>query len=807
MIPFLRPLLRRPGDPLLAILVLAVGLATSVATFTYIRAFEQPFPGVEAEGMVRLFEQRDDQAFADIPYLDYLDYMEASSTLELGAVQRGYAASVRHESSAEVQRIEAVAGEFFSVLRARAHIGRLLGPEDDRPEAPPAAVIAHAWWVSAFGASEDVLGRTLILNFQPFTVVGVAAPEFLGSNADRRPGVWIPIAHFRKRYTGWHAQAQNRDIPLTTVLGRLRDGATMTSTQAEITGLAEGLEAAYPRAEEPRRLSVQPAVWIDPSARADESGTTRMMTIAAIGFLLLVCANVANVLLSIASTEGRANAIRAAIGASPGRVAGEALGRNVLLSVLAWGAAMALTIPLVDRLGDYFARPTVWAATVSRDFPVDASIVFFGMMLALATGLIASAPSLRAAFSSSPRAAMTPDADVQARPVRAGLRMTLRDGMIAVQSALAVALLVLSGLVLRTFSEAGQIDPGFESDNLVGALVSVSSMGIERTETRTFFDGLMQELESQPWVQEVSNGDRLPLAGRPLMSMRAPDASEPVQLLFERVRHDFLPTLGLDVLDGRGFELSDEGLVDRILINQSAAGQLFPAGDAVGGTLFQLGGDQERPLQVVGVVSDSKIRDLLADPEPAVFALFDDVTWPTSNSLIIRTRGDATARMAGDLRRLLSEYAPHMTIINVVAFNEIIGGALYAQRMNAELFTGMALLGLALACAGIFSVVSLSVKRRRREIGIRKAMGATETRIRNHMMGRALTPVVIGCAIGLGVSLLGARLVESLLFGVSPLDPAAIAFGVLGLLTASAGAAAIPAWRASRGTVRDALRA
>jgi len=307
-------------------------------------------------------------------------------------------------------------------------------------------------------------------------------------------------------------------------------------------------------------------------------------------------------------------------------------------------------------------------------------------------------------------------------------------------------------------------------------------------------------------VERVAQGDRLPLAGRPLMSLRTPDASEPAQILSERVRHDFVQTLGLDVVSGRAFEFSDEGLTDRILINQSAADRLFPDGDAVGGTLFQGTGEQEQALQIIGVVSDSKVRNLLADPEPAVFTLFDDPTWPTTNSLLIRTRGDATTRMTADLRRLLREYAPHMTIINVVAFNEIIGGALYTHRMNAELFTGVALLGLALACVGIFSVVSLSVKRRRREIGVRKALGATETRIRTHMMGRALTPVAIGCAIGLGVSLLGARLVQSLLFGVSPLDPAAIGFGVLGLLTASAGAAAIPAWRASRTAVRDALR-
>ena len=185
--------------------------------------------------------------------------------------------------------LDAVAGEYFGVLGAQAHRGRLLGPQDDRPGAEPAAVISWSWWQTVFGGREDILGHTLVLNFRPFTVVGVAAPDFLGSNADARPQLWMPLAHFRTRYTSWDRVAQDRDVPLVTVVGRLKPAATVVSAEEELSRLGANLDEAYPR-NEGRRLTVRPATWIDPFAREAEADTLRIMTFVALGFLLLVCA-------------------------------------------------------------------------------------------------------------------------------------------------------------------------------------------------------------------------------------------------------------------------------------------------------------------------------------------------------------------------------------------------------------------------------------------------------------------------------------------------------------------------------------
>jgi hypothetical protein len=274
-------------------------------------------------------------------------------------------------------------------------------------------------------------------------------------------------------------------------------------------------------------------------------------------------------------------------------------------------------------------------------------------------------------------------------------------------------------------------------------------------------------------------------------------------MIFETVSHDFMETLGVPVLEGRDFEASDEGNARWALLNRSAAAALFPDGSAVGRQVrVPATGDASRSLEVLGVVDDVRLRSVLEEPRPAVFLQFRDSLWGTTNALIVRTTGPAGPSAAGDLRRWLRAYAPHMTVINAISYREVMDGALYVQRMNAELFSGLAVLGLALACAGIFSVVSLSVTRRRREIGIRKAVGATGRQIRLQMVRRAMVPVVAGGAVGFVLSLTGTRLVESLLFGVSPLDPVALAAGVTVLLVAAAAAAWVPAWSASRASVR-----
>ncbi|MCB1034542.1 MAG: ABC transporter permease, partial [Acidobacteria bacterium] len=391
----IRGLLRRPSYPIVAVVILALGLSAGMAVVTYVSAYFRPFPGVEAKGLVRVFGSEGEETYQDLSYLDFLDYAAAAAADDgsafegLAAVQPYYLASVRLEAQTDFAALEAVSGEYFSVLGVATPLGRGLEPGDDVPGAEPAAVISHEWWQRSFGGDASVLGRTIYLNYRPFTVVGVAAPGFLGSVSGFRPNVWIPFAPFRDRYTRWAASAEDRELPLVRVYGRLRPGARKERALAALTATAAGLDQAYPRQKGPRQLRLDASTWIDPSSRLEEWSSVRMMTAAAGGLLLLVCANVANLLLSVASRRRRETAVRAALGASPGRLFRLVLLENVLLSLLAGGVALLLAGSLSHRLGAYFARPSVWGINVARETSVDLSVVGLALLASILTGLAA----------------------------------------------------------------------------------------------------------------------------------------------------------------------------------------------------------------------------------------------------------------------------------------------------------------------------------------------------------------------------------------------------------------------------------
>ena len=222
-----KSIIRRPIFRGLAVLILALGIGAAVSVFTYLNGFYQPFPGADPAGLVQLFGADAENPFQDISYLDYQDYKESNRSFEgMAAVQSYYAASVRLEELTVVAFLDAVAGDYFQLLGVQAATGRLLRADDDRPDAEPAAVISYDWWQDQFNGNPSVLGMTLFLNYRPHTIVGVASPEFVGSAADARPHVWIPIAPFRDRYVSWDRLAQNRDVPLVRVFGRLRAGTS-----------------------------------------------------------------------------------------------------------------------------------------------------------------------------------------------------------------------------------------------------------------------------------------------------------------------------------------------------------------------------------------------------------------------------------------------------------------------------------------------------------------------------------------------------------------------------------------------------
>ncbi len=785
----IRGLLRRPAYPIVAVTILALGLSAAMAVVTYVDAFFQPFPGVDdADRMVRLLGVEDDDAYQNLSYLDFLDYAAAVSPADgsgsddstsegtpfegLAAAQPYYLASVRLETLTEFARLEPVSGEFFSVLGIRTTIGRGLTVDDDRPGADPVAVIAHEWWQRSFGGDASVLGRTIYLNYRPFTVVGVAAPEFLGSTSGFRPNVWIPFAPFKDRYTSWATRSEDRDYPLVRVHGRLRSGVSRQQGLAALATAAAGLDEAYPRQSGSRHLRLEASTWVDPRSRNDEWPTVQVMTAAAAGLLLLVCANVANLLLSVALRRRRETAVRAALGASPGRLARQVLVENVLLSSVAGAVALLLAGPLSIRLGDYFARPSVWGIYVARETSVDLSVVAFALLASVATGVAAGLlPAVgvwRRDLLATLRAAGSTSLGVPGRVW--GRRVPgVRDLLVSAQVALSVVLIVVAGLVLRSLLAAGNLDPGFSYQPLVEAQISTSSTDLEEDQRDAFLRRLAARLTDEPWVRSAAVADYPLLAGHREAELVPEGVSEPVSLVYSRVVPGYFEALGIDLVEGRVFADTDTaGVRDVAVVNEALARRFFARGEALGRKLDWP--EEDRRFEIVGVVADTMTEDLFGEPPPTAYFAYPQLGYGTTSALMVSVNGDPSLAVTR-LHRWLRDFEPFLAIINVVTYRDVVRGFLYTHRMNAEMFSVVAFLGLALSVVGIWSVVSLAVSRRRREIAVRMAVGAERIDISRLMLQRALASVTLGLVLGLALSYVRAGLVRGLLFGVEPTDP------------------------------------
>jgi predicted permease len=784
----LRGLTRRPGFTLLAAGTLAMGLSTSAAVFTYVNAYARPFPGAGADDLHQVW-------FA---------------TQDAGVGQSSFAASVRRDQLTGIAFGEAVAGRFFSVLGVEMSAGRGFSRDDDRPGAPPTTVLSHAYWVSRYEADPDVLGRTILLNNESYTIVGVAGPDFLGSSVAFRPQFWLPFEQFLRVYRARTDTRENRATGAVIPIVRLSDGVSEADASGALQAFARDLDSRAPLSQRRRRFVLEPATWISPETRAAEASTTRIMMAAAGFLLMLACANVANLVLSAGARRHAEMAVRSAIGASRRRLVQQLLIESLLLSALAGAAALALAGPVAGRLSSYFARPSVWGANVSRDIVVDPRVMLFALAAAVVTGLATGlVPALRASASSPAEALRSGGTRSSAgRNLRSRLPGT-RHLLVSAQIAICVVLLFVAGLVLRTLETARGVDPGFETGRTLASYVSTSSMGVPVSARHQFFEELIHRFEGLPWVEATTVAENAPLSGHPTQELVPQIGADPVSVTVARVWPGYFEVMEMDIRRGRAFLPTDT--VDAtgvVVVNASLAKRLAADGDAVGHTLWWAGrGDQpDRSFEVVGVVRDAKQVTLLDDPGPvAYFSLPQEYSRP-GNALLVKVRGDPTAAVEA-MERELRELDTRIAIVNTLPYRDVVRGFLYTQTMNAELFTVIAGLGLLLAAAGVFAVVALAVASRRREIGIRVAVGADRLSITKFVLGPIGGSVLVGLGTGLAGAFGATKLVGSLLWGVAPADPLALAVGVGVLLIAVGLAVRIPLRRATEIDPIAALRA
>ena len=789
----LRRLGAAPGFTLVAVLTLALGIGANAALFSIVNGvLLRPLPYPEPDRLVRVVGLYEGKRVVMSP-ANFLDVRSGTSTLEGLAAYDNTALTLTGRG--EPQRLEAtqVSANFFDVLGASPSLGRGFQDGENDPARAKVAVVSHGLWKQRFGGDPAILGQSVVLDGQPYLVVGVAAPGFTFPGSSQ---LWVPMLHdeaFLEARGAWY---------LGTV-ARLRAGTSIEEARAELGTLGERLEAQYKEQNEGLGVGAMPLR----DHVIGDVGRGLTVLLGAVGFVLLIaCVNVANLLLARHAGRGTELAVRAALGAARGRIVRQLLTEAVVLGVA--GGALGVGVA-------YWGRELLLALK-PEDLPrmaetaIDRTVLMFCACLAVLTALL---------FGAVPAVASTRrDPSLALREGGRGLlsRSRLGPSLVVAEVALAATLLAGAGLLLRSFSELRRVDPGFDAPSALTFRTALpETLYAEDARRISFYRGLEERLAAAPGVAAIGATMALPLtdvrfnlrfevAGRPPLS----PAQQPT-LEARVVTPGYFGAIGVPVLAGRGFTDTDSPEAPQVaILSRAAVERHFPGEDPLGRTItLGWGRGPGRPKAggvVVGVVGDVKDHGLSEAHPPEIYLPF--AQRPMLNmSLVLRTRDDPRP-LAAAARAALHELDPNLPLLRVQTLEDVVSGSIARPRFYALLLAFFAATAVALAALGVFGVLSYAVSQRSREIGLRLALGALPRDLLRMVLGQAVRLVAIGLAIGIPAALLLSRSLASLLFGLTPTDPATLAGVVLLLGAAALFAGALPAWRAARVDPLHALR-
>ncbi|HYU34077.1 MAG TPA: ABC transporter permease [Thermoanaerobaculia bacterium] len=803
----IRALSRNPIFTLSILLSLALGIGLNTAVFSLINAlFLRPLPGVaEPDRVAVVFSQtKDGPAYLPISHLNYKDFRAQSRSFTDLAAAQNIAVGLADEDGAEMLPGEMVSASYFDVLAVGMALGRTFSPEEDRaPGTHPVAVLSHRLWRERFAADPHILGRKIILNGQPFTVIGVAAAGFRGTNAFSTPALWVPNMMYRTVFP-LPELFEQRSTQALNVYGRLRPGVTMTAAQAEMRALAARLEKAYPDDNRGQSVALVPLsqATIGPGIRPVFVNAAFLLLVIVALLLFITCVNTANLLLVRAMDRAREMALRLSLGARKRHLAGQVLLESLLLA-LAGGALGLLAAGWVWRLLWRY-RPPFFAAD-ALSFALDARVLGFALAACLGTGLLFGlAPVLwvaRTDLNGQLR---------QARPLATlrGHGISVGDLSIVLQVILCTVALAGAGLFLKSLWNARRIDPAFSTGNLLMVSFDLQSLGYDEVRGRDFQELLAARTAALPGVERAALGENRLLGGFRVWRTVLPVGSElaPQDALMagsSRIGPGYFETVGIPLIAGRGFDGHDlQGAPAVAIINESLRRKLWPDRDPVGLQL-RLDDDAE-PVQIVGVAKDSKYIQLGENAQPFIYLPL--AQRPSLRvTLHLRTQGDPAA-LAPAVRREAARLNRALPLTEVRALSEILDQSLWLPRTSAVLLSLLGLLALALAGVGIYGVTAYAVARRRYEIGVRIALGARRTDVAGMVFRKAIVVFGVGLVLGLAGAIALNRAIAGLLYGSEVGDPVTFA-GVLAVLLGMGALATLPpALRAARIEPVTALR-
>lgn len=783
-----RSLRRAPGFTITALLTLALGIGATAAVFSVVNAvLLRPLPYPQPERLVQVQELNASGARANWPVANFNEMRERARTLDRVAYYRGGTTTVRGADDPRRAQIYAVSGGFFDVLGVAPAMGSTFVAADYETGSPPAAVVSHRFWRSALGGDPEFDRRMLRIGGEAFPVIGVMPPSF-AYPADAE--VWV---------------ATRDDTPSRTAhnwagIGRLAAGATPETARAELDGIMRDIKRREGAASDAIGAYVQ-------GLHGELSAGSRKQVLllqGAVGLvLLLTCVNLTSANLARAEHRHREVAVRAALGAGRGRLVRLLLAESLLLAIGGGALGIALAAALVRVAGANASTGLPGFARLSLDLRVlgfaAAVTIVSGVGIGLLPALGAARVDLRRVIGDG------------GRTTGAG-RLRARSVLVALEFALAFAVLIPAGLLLRSMGALLDVDPGFRAERVVTATISLPSDAYpDTTAIALFHSRVLSRLAAIPGVESVALASSTPMGPRDLSTDFEVEGKEPAgrRAGYRVVSPGYLSTMGIPLVRGRNIEATDvAGVPHVVLINEAAARLYWPDGDALGRRIRFPGMDNHVDdwMTVVGIVGDVRFDALDAAPRPEMFVSHQqrperaDVA-----TLLVRAAGEPDV-LSTAIRGVLRSEAPAVPV-ELRSMQAVVDQTLGARRFMTTIISAFGVLSLILAAVGVYGVLAYSVAQRRRELAVRLALGAQPGELRRMVLRDGLGAALPGLIGGVLAALALTRLIRSMVVGVSPGDPATYAAVGLLLLTAALLASFIPAHRATRVDPLAALRA
>lgn len=804
----MRRLLKRPGFTIIAIFSVGIGIGANTAIFSLVNAIAvRKVPLDRPAELVDVYKSMEGFTHGPLSFPDLRDLeQQTGDAFSAVAAFRLAVAQVDLNGTFEPITGELVTGNYFSMLGLKPTLGRTLLPSDDvAPGAHPVVVISHEYWQRRYGSDPRVVGQSIRLNAQPYTIVGVGPREYRGGLRVMSPGFYASRMMVAQLNPSSRDELQQRGNQGVFVKARLKPGVSTVQATSVLDRLARTLRAAYPdqwRSANSFPLVASADVIMNPMIdRVLVPAAILMMAVVGL-VLLIACANLASFLLAQAADRRREVAVRLALGAGRGRLVRQFLTETVLLAVLGGAVGLALAVVLLKALVN---ADLPLPLPLSLDLSLDPLVLGFSLALTGIAGLaFGLAPALQA---TRPDVASTiKDESVGAGRGRA---VSLRGSLVVVQVAVSLVLLVGSALFLRSFRARLDIDPGFGSAPAVVAQLQVPTTNRTPEQARNFFEQLRTQVAALPGVVSVGLTDDLQLNALNNQSTEVivPGVDPPPgrgghSVDHARVTPGFFDAAAVRVVAGRAFDESDRAEGNPVaMVSEAFVRKFMPGGSAIGRT-FRSG---ERELTIVGVAADSKIRTLGEDPIPFLYRAYAQSP-VTGMTIVARTQGRAEATIPAVLE-VARKLDPDVVVMEAKTMERHLAGSLLPHRLGAWVISAFGTLALLLASIGLFGVVSYAVSTRAREVGIRIALGANAEQVVRLMMGGGMRLVGIGAVIGLALSAAAARLLSGVLYGVNASDPIAFVVAPAVLIGVAVAAAWIPARRVTRIDPVRAIRA